>query len=285
MSTTPDWNVLSAEEKAYASKGMAVYAGMVEAMDHHIERLMEYLEESGLYEDTVFVFVSDNGSTASDVANVPAIRAWLPSSGYDTNYDTLGERGSYLSIGPGFGSAAAAPLAYYKFFAHEGGLRVPLIISGSSVVDPGRHTDALSFVTDIAPTILEMTGVSAPEGEYEGRTVESMTGRSLLPLVAGQVARVHGPDDPVGYELGGNAALFKGDYKIVKDRGPIGDGEWHLYDIVADPGEARDLRDEMPERFAAMMSDYEQYVAKHEVLPVPDDYDQRAQVMRYGAGR
>lgn len=285
MSTTPDWNELSAEERAYASKGMAVYAGMVAAMDHHIGRLVEYLRETGLYENTVFIFLSDNGSAPSDAVNVDAIRAWLPSSGYHTDYETLGERGSYLSIGPGFGSAAAAPLAYYKFFAHEGGLRVPLIITGPGVADPGRHTEAFAFVTDIAPTILDMAGVSAPAGEYDGRAVEPITGKSLLPLVGGQVDRVHGPDDPVGYELAGNAALFKGDYKIVKDRAPGGDGAWHLYDIVADPGEARDLRDEMPERFAAMMRDYETYVATNRVLPVPDDYNQRAQIMRYGAAR
>jgi len=82
-----------------------------------------------------------------------------------------------------------------------------------------------------------------------------------------------------------SAALFKGDYKIVKDRGPIGDGEWHLFDIVADPDEARDLRDEMSERFTAMMRDYEEYVANNGVLPVQDDYDQRAQALRYGARR
>ena len=232
-----------------------------------------------------FVFLSDNGSAAIDAMNLPAIRAWLQANDYDTDYETLGEQGSYLSIGPGFGSAAAAPLAYYKFFAHEGGLRVPLIIAGPGVVDPGRHTPAFSFVTDIAPTILEIARVSVPEGEHEGRTVEPMTGRSLLPLVAGRVARVHGPDDPVGYELGGNTALFKGDHKVVRDRGPIGDGAWHLYNIVDDPGEAQDLRDEMPARFLAMLRDYEDYAAQNDVLPVPDDYDQRAQVMRYGSRR
>ena len=284
-STTADWNTLSADDKVYASKTMAVYAGMVTAMDYHIGRLIDYLEDTDLYENTVFVFVSDNGAEGSDPVNSPAIRSWLPSNGYTTDYDTLGERGSYLAIGPSFGSAAAAPLAYYKFFAHEGGMRVPLIITGPGVVDPGRHTQAFSFVTDLAPTILEIAGVSAPGDEYGGRTVEPMTDRSLVPLVEGRADRVYGPADAIGYELGGNAALFKGDYKIVKDRGPIGDGEWHLHDIVADPGEARDLRDEMPERLVEMMRDYEEYSRRNGVLPVPDDYDQRRQIFLNSARR
>jgi len=175
-------------------------------------------------------------------------------------------------------SAAASPLAYYKFFAHDGGMRVPLIISGPGIAAGGRISDAFAYVTDIAPTLLDFAGVPAAAGEYAGRRVETISGTSLRALVTGGVERVHAPEQAIGYELGGNAALFEGDHKIVRDRGPVGDGEWHLFDIARDPGETHDLKLEMPSRFAAMLDAYRKYEVENGVLPVPDAYDQRQQV-------
>jgi arylsulfatase A-like enzyme len=283
--TTDDWEALSQDEKRYASKSMAVYAGMIEAMDFHIGRLIEYLRETGAYDDTIFVFVSDNGSEGTDPFSTSAawyMNLWMRSVGYDRDFDGLGERGSYVVIGPSFASAAASPLAYYKFFAREGGMRVPLMISGPGVSNPSRTSHALTWVTDLAPTLLEMTGIEQPHGQYRGRKVEEISGRSLVPLLDARSDRVYRPDETIGYELAGNAALFQGDYKIVKDRGPIGDDAWHLYDIVKDPGESRDLQERMPKRFAAMMGAYREYAQHNGVLPVPEGYDQRREVMYYG---
>jgi hypothetical protein len=111
--------------------------------------------------------------------------------------------------------------------------------------------------------------------------VHSISGKSLVPLLTGNAERAHAPDEAIGYELGGNGALFKGDYKIVKDRGPVGDDEWHLFNFLADPGETRDLKEEMPELFAEMMEEYRIYARDHHVLPVPDGYDQRREVVFY----
>ena len=209
-------------------------------------------------------------------------KLWLRSSDYHTGYETMGLRGSFMNIGPSFASAAASPLAYYKFFAREGGMRVPLIVAGPAVEGKGTVSDAFVYVTDLAPTLLELTGATSSPGLYGGREVEPITGKSLLPLLAGQVEQVYAPDEPIGYELAGNAALFKGQHKIVKDRGPIGDGAWHLFDIASDPGETRDLREEMPDLFAVMLRDYEAYVARNGVQPVPEGYDQRQALLWYG---
>ena len=281
---TPDWDALSDEQKAYEAKKMAVYAGMIDAMDHHMGRLIAYLRDIGQYDNTVFIVMSDNGPEASDVlSGWPGmyLRGWFRTHGYNTDYDKLGTRGSFVAIGTGFGVSAASPLAYYKWFAHEGGMRVPLIIAGESVTERGRLSSAFTFVTDLAPTILQIAGVESPSGTYGERQIETMRGKSLLPLLANEASRVHRPDEPIGYELGGNAALFKGDFKIVADRGPIGDGEWHLFNYVKDPGEANDLRAEMPELFAEMLGDYQIYVRDNHVLPIPDGYDQREQVIFY----
>ena len=284
VSTTEDWASLTDEDKKYKSKEMAVYAAMIDAMDHHIGRLVEYLEETDQYNNTVFIFTSDNGPEGTEVltgARALYIRLWFATHGYNLDYETLGTRGSFVDIGPSFGSAAASPLAYYKFFAHEGGMRVPMIVAGSVVASAGTLSNAFTYVTDLAPTILEIANVGPPAGSYRGRQIEAIGGRSLLPLLTGQTDRVHDPEEPVGYELAGNAALFKGDYKIVIDRGPAGDDQWHLFNFVADPGEATDLQKEMPELFAEMMEDYRNYTRDYQVLPVPDGYDQRKEVFRY----
>lgn len=111
---------------------MAVYAGMVEAMDFHLGRLLDYLKQRGQYDNTIIIFTSDNGAEASGLVDHHAIadRRLTASLGYRIDYDTLGFRGNYNSISPGFASAAVSPLAYYKCYAGEGGMRVPLIIAG-----------------------------------------------------------------------------------------------------------------------------------------------------------
>jgi arylsulfatase/uncharacterized sulfatase len=286
MPTTKDWESLSDSEKRYESKKMAVYAGMVDAMDHHIGRLITYLKDNDLYDNTVFIFTSDNGAEGSDAFDGPAwqtlfLKLWQKSKRYNRDYETLGTRGSYINMGPSFASAASSPLAGYKFTAWEGGMRVPLILSGTGITEKGKITHAFAYVTDIASTILEIAGVNPPQGRYQGREVEPMIGKSLLSLARGEADRVYGEEETIGYEMAGNAALFQGDYKIVKNRGSAGDNQWRLFNIVDDPGETRDLKTDMPGRFTAMMEAYRRYAAENNVLPVPEDFDQLKQVRQY----
>ena len=275
MSTTNNWEGYTADEQHYHAKRMAVYAGMVDAMDHNIGRLVTFLKDTDQYENTVFIFTSDNGSEASgvDYPRALPVRISLALQDYTTDYDTLGLKGSFNTIGPSFASAAASPLSYYKFYAGEGGMRVPLIIAGKSIPQQPQLLNAFAYVTDIPATILEIANVDPPANRYGGRPIESMTGRSLLPLIHGQVERVYSETDVIGYELGGNAALFQGDYKIVLNDAPAGDDKWHLYNIVADPGETDDLSKQMPKRLQAMLDHYQEYALKNSVLPLPANYN------------
>jgi arylsulfatase len=284
MSTTNDWNSYTADEQRYHAKRMAVYAAMIDAMDHHLGRLVDYLKSTGQYDNTIFIFTSDNGSEASggDDPRSMAMRIALQQQGYVNDYETLGLKGSFNTIGPSFASAAASPLDFYKFYAGEGGMRVPLIIAGESIPAQAQPANALTYVTDIAPTILDIAGVGEPSGRFGGRPVESIVGRSLLPLIRGEVERVYSATDTIGYELGGNAALFQGDYKIVLNIPPVGDNEWHLFNIVTDPGETDDLKERMPERFQEMLAHYEQYVIDNNVLPLPAGYDPAVQGIANG---
>ena len=284
MSSTEDWDSLSAEEKKFQSKRMAVYAAMIEAMDYHLGRLILHLREIGEYENTIFIFTSDNGSEASGSrANAGSLAKMAQAlQGYSTDYETLGLKGSFNSIGPSFASAAASPLAYYKFYSGEGGMRVPLIIAGESISSEQSKTNAFSFVTDLTPTILELCQVNQPGERYGGRLVEPIIGRSLVSILDNKTERVYSASDTVGYELAGNAALFQGDYKLVLNRGPLGDDNWHLFNIVVDPGETSDLATSMPDKRQSMISAYVRYARVNQVLPVPEGYQQLIQVAENG---
>ena len=282
MSSTHDWDTLSPERQRYEAKRMAVYAGMIEAMDYHIGRLIDYLKAQGVYDNTVFVFTSDNGAEASGPDD-PSSGAAIGVSrlGYHTDYERLGLKGSYNTISPSFASAAASPLAYYKFYTGEGGLRVPLIISGANQTSSrvAEMTHAFAWATDITPTILSIAGVDQPGPRYGGRPVLPISGKDLSPILKGETDRVYGEKDGVGYELTGHAAFFQGDYKLVRNMPPLGDGEWRLYNIVLDPGEAKDLSEIEPERFQHLLSGYEQFAQENGVMPLPQGYSQSGQLL------
>ncbi|MEK9871386.1 MAG: arylsulfatase [Gammaproteobacteria bacterium] len=281
MASTADWDALSAERQRYESKRMAVYAGMIEAMDAHIGRLVTYLKQTGQIENTVFIFTSDNGAEGSGAQDpfTFATQRTVASLGYNTDYATLGLKGSYNTINPGFTSAAVSPLSFYKFYVGEGGLRVPLLISGLPLGEVVEQTPAFAWATDIAATVISLAGIESPAARYGGRPVLPMTGRDLLPVVSGEQPRVYADEDSVGYELTGHGVLFQGDYKLARNLAPLGDGEWRLFDIVSDPGETRDLKDKMPARFQQMLSAYENFERQNRVQALPAGYSQRRQLL------
>lgn len=270
-----DWNALSAADRQYQARVMEVYAAMAEQMDHEAGRLIAHLKATGEYENTVFVFLSDNGPEGSDYREAGL---WLRLH-YSRDKDRLGGKGAYAFPGPGWASASASPLNAVKFFADEGGIRTPMIISGVPGMAQGGLHAGLTHVTDILPTLLAVARVPLPAGAYRGTAIESPTGRSLLPVLADPAARTRGADEPLGYELSGSKALFKGDLKLLLNLPPIGDGQWHLYDLRADPGETRDLQQVLPQQFAAMRADYANWAQANGVLPMPEGYDPIRQVL------
>lgn len=280
MKSTADWAKLSSEEKAQRSGAMTAYAAMATAMDREVGRLIAHLKASGDYENTIFVFLSDNGAEATDPMAMGRMASANARYFYDQSIAQQGRPGSLTAIGAGFASAAASPLRGYKFTASEGGLRVPLIMAwpGHSAIKSGRVVPGFAHVTDMAPTLLSLAGVPAQRGEFGGRAVEPMAGRDLAGLLNGSQTVAHPADVPFGYELSGNAVLFKGDYKLVKNLPPYGDGGWHLFDIVSDPGETLDLSRAQPERFATMQADYAAFAKANGVLPMPEGYSAPQQI-------
>jgi arylsulfatase/uncharacterized sulfatase len=280
MGTSGDWSKLSAEQKRQRAGAMAAYAAMGTAMDREIGRLIAHLKSIGAYENTIFVFLSDNGAEATDPMNMGAFARWNANLLYDQSIAQQGRPGSLTAQGAGFASASASPLRGYKFTANEGGLRVPMIISwpGNPAIKGGRIASGFAHVTDMPLTLLKLAGVAPQQGRFSGRRVEPMIGADLTPMLTGAASSVHSADKPLGYELSGNAVLFKGDYKLVKNLPPYGDGRWQLYNITTDPGETIDLSGSDPERFATMQNDYAAFAKANNVLPMPDGYTAPKQI-------
>jgi len=277
IAAAPPWDSLSEEDRRMYAKRMAVYAGMLENVDANFGRLMSYLEEIGEADNTVIVFMSDNGADNNEQdKNFPE---WYAAN-FDLSYDRMGLEGSYVNYGPGWAGASGTPLTLFKAAASEGGLRVPLIISGPAGIQSGVTTDAFAFVTDITPTMLELAGVSAPTGSYGGKEVHPINGKSMLSFLRGETDRIHAEAAAVMYEMAGSAAVFRGGYKLTRNNPPFGNKQWRLYRPVEDPVEINDLAQAEPEILAEMVAAYDRFADEVNLIEVPDDYNPIVQMQK-----
>ena len=270
MASTRDWAALAPGERARWARAMEVYGGMATAMDREVGRLVAHLKASGRLENTLFVFVSDNGAEATDPESndFRRLNAHLH---YDMAPDHQGQPGSFTYIGASWARAAASPLRGTKFSASEGGVRVPFILTLPPGMAQARGAVAAqpAHAVDLAPTLLDLAGVTA-RGALEGR--------SLRPALTDPAATIHPDEEAIGYELSGNAILYQGRFKLVKNLPPYGDGRWQLFDIMADPGETRDLAGAEPARFAAMQAAWQRWAQANQVLPMPPGYNAPDQI-------
>lgn len=269
-----DWENLSPADQSYWARSMQVNAGMLEAADHHLGRLLAHLEAQGKLDNTFVIVTSDNGPESIGIGNAPgaegvAQRWWMRQTGWNRDFETLGERNTMTFIGEEWASVSAAPFALFKFTATEGGLRVPLVISGPNLPD-SDVIDGRAHVTDLVPTMLDFAGLDP--------VTPDIRGRSLLPMLSGARAAVYGDDEAVGFEVSGNAALYRGNWKISRIPTPLGDGKWHMYDLATDPGETTDLASARPELFQDMLNEYLSYADEVGVMPVSADYNPFKQV-------
>lgn len=270
------WNDLDAEQKAYWARMMQVEAGMMEAADHHLGRLLDHLKAKGQFDNTLVIVTSDNGpdyntiGTTSKGGLLAFERFWMSLERWDTDYENLGQPGSLAAMGKEWASVSAAPFHLFKFTAAEGGVRVPMIIAGPGV-KPRGVVGGRSFVADIAPTLLDVAGVSYAPDEFHGR--------SWMRMLSGEADEVYGEADPIMIEVSGTVGLYRGNWKLTKTPRPYGDGAWHLYDITQDPGETNDLAGQQTELVEQMQSEYRRYaeqVGVYELGPNENAKDQIA---------
>ena len=170
---------------------MELYAAMVESLDHHVGRLVEFLKQSGHYDDTLILFLSDNGPEGNPIERMRTNAEWLPRR-FDNSPANLGRVGSYAWLGPAW-AQATTPFRLWKAFPTEGGVRVPAIARYGTRSRRGTLASVVT-VKDVAPTVLELAGVRHPGASDEGRAVAPIEGRSLLPFLEGRAAAVHGDE-------------------------------------------------------------------------------------------
>lgn len=273
-----EWSDLSEEDRVLYSAMMEVNAAMLDAMDHHIGRFVEYLKAKGQYENSIFVITSDNGPEYNRGDQDMRLKIWQSMNGYNIDPERAGAPGSWGFIGPEWAAAAATPGALYKFYATEGGIRAPLIIAGPDIAPAIINSPAM--VSDLAPTLLDW--VAAPAAPDDAKPI---TGRSLLPVLRGEAGTVYGADDIRAIEVSGNSALFKGDYKITRSMPPMGDAQWRLFDITTDPGETTDLSASLPDVLADMIAEYAAYAAANGVLDMPEGYNSAEAVAKNATAR
>ena len=267
------WNSLSDEDRALYAARMEVNAAMLEAMDFHIGRLIAHLKAKDQYDNTIFIVSSDNGPEPSRGDDNALLTIFHRLTGYHVGADNMGGPGSWGFIGPEWAAAAATPGAWFKFYATEGGIRVPLIMAGPGIA-PQKVTSP-AMITDVAPTVLDWLDV-----DPQASTGKPMTGRSLLPVLSGEAASAYGPDEARAVEVSGNSALYLGDYKVTRSVPPVGDGQWRLFNIARDPGETTDLSAREPALKARLLAEYDAYAERVGVLPMPEGYDSAAQIAR-----
>jgi arylsulfatase len=246
-----EWSALSDDERREQSRVMELYAAMLENMDFHVGRLIAYLDETGQLENTVILFMSDNGAAGG---GIPAPPTYPP----DNSFDNMGRYNSWLNYGRGWAEAATAPFRGTKGSMAEGGTRSTAFIHHGAIADPGGLDHGYLTFMDIAPTILDITGTEAPSGTFAGREIVPMMGKSFWGRALGSPEPTHGPNDAVGAELHGNRTLVRGDWKILL---PAATGQWELFNLVADIGETNDLADQQPELLADLVEAWERFAA------------------------
>ncbi|CAJ2500410.1 Uu.00g032630.m01.CDS01 [Anthostomella pinea] len=276
-----EWDEMNAVEKVESARKMEVYAAMVDQIDAHLARVVAHLETTGELDDTFVLFMSDNGAEGKLMEAMP-VSAGLPLGEiigrfYDNSVDNIGNADSFVWYGPRWASAATAPSRGWKSWTTEGGIRCPCIVRYPPFAQScGTVTHEFTTVMDILPTILEMAGVKHPGPRFRGRDVVTPRGRSWVPFLDGRTKNVHenGMQDVTGWELFGQRAIRRGDWKAVFTPGP---DEWELFDLSKDPGEIRDRAKEEPRILRELMVEWERYYQETGMYD-PDVEESRAQV-------
>jgi arylsulfatase A-like enzyme len=218
---------------------MATYAAMVDRMDQNIGKVLQALKAAGIEDNTVVMFLSDNGGCTEE-----------PGGRDDTKQP--GIVSTYTAVGPAWGAAQNTPFRRYKSWTNEGGISTPFIVRWPGQVKAGTLTGQIGHIIDVLPTCLELSG-GKPIAEFAGKKTLPIEGRSLAAVLRGETRPT---PERLFWEWGGNCAVREGQWKAVWDTLNAAK-KWQLYDVAADRTETTDLAAKYPERIKAMSNAYE----------------------------
>ncbi len=236
------WAEVGAAEQDALALEMAVFAAMVGRLDQNVGRVLAKLETLGVADDTLVLFLADNGACP-----------------YDSNEDFAvppGGPDSFRTLSAAWANVGSTPYRYFKQYGNEGGTRTPFLARWPARIQPGTTTDALGHVADVMPTLLDLAGAAYP-ATAGGKPTPTLDGASLVPVLDG------GSRPPPEILISGFTERFRmvrtGDWKIVRANGE----PWQLYHLTTDPTELRDLAAEEPTRLEGLVARYHAWIREH----------------------
>ena len=232
------WDQVAENERDWWDLRMATYAAMVDRMDRNIGQLLGALDDNKQLDNTVILFLSDNGASA-DSADRSTVKGTMP-----------WEVTSYLTQGKPWANASNTPFREFKTTDFEGGTRTPLIAYWPGKIKPGTVTDRVGHLIDVVPTMLDLAGVEENQ---------QLPGRSLVPAFLQQGMERNWP---LYWQFGKAKAIRDQRFKLVA----IGKGAWQLYDLQSDPCELNDLASQMPDRVAAMAAQWQDWWKSNQLV-------------------
>jgi len=238
----PAWDTLGDKEKKTEDLRMATFAGMVDRVDQNVGRLVAHLGKLGAIENTLVMFLSDNGACPFQRSKRTNLPPWDP--------------GSYWTYDKRWAHACNTPFRWYKQNQHEGGIATPLVVHWPKGLNtrPGSITHQPGHLIDIMATCLDVAGSDYPK-VYDGRPIKPLRGKSLLPIFQNRQREGH---EALYFQFSNNRAVRKGDWKLVSARG----GPWELYDMAADRTELNDLARGKPELAKELAASWDRWAGE-----------------------
>ena len=265
----PQWE--GNEDAGWYARAMAVHAAMIDRMDAGIGRLLDELEAQGELENTLILFLSDNGASPEYPSEYgpgfdrPGETRGGQTIRYDTTREVLpGPETTFAGIGPTWANASNTPFRYWKRRVYEGGITTPLIAHWPEGMqaEPGTITEQPGHVIDLMATVLDVTGAEYPE-RFDGEDLRALDGLSLMPILQGQERAGH---DALYWEHFGSSAIRSGKWKLVR----FGtDTDWKLFNLATNRTETNDLSGAYPERVKRMTRQWQRWAEETNVFPRP----------------
>jgi arylsulfatase A-like enzyme len=249
------WNVLSEQEKRELEYRMAVYAAQIYAVDYNVGKVVDALKKMNKLDNTLLIFLDDNGGCPEP---------WTDKGGGDFSDINDPAKSGSISYGQGWANASNTPFRRFKTELYEGGMSTPLIVHWPDriVSQQGKMTDAVGYLLDIMPTVLEVSGAEYPT-EFNGHKIHPLEGQSLMPAFETGNLKQH--EWMFWEHVNGNAVRW-GKWKAVKPKDG-GDDTWELYDVEADRTETRNLATEQPEVFEKLKAEWHEWAVRCHVVP------------------
>jgi arylsulfatase len=269
-SRVKSWNSLTEKEKKKEARKMELYAGMVDNLDFNIGRIIQYLKDIGEFDNTLIVFMSDNGAAAEDFYHDDEYGPFIKKH-FNVDYENMGKPNSFISYGPQWAEAGSSPFRYFKGMTTEGGMNTPMIMTGPGVANKNSIDSNFLTLMDLAPTFYEVARATYPK-VFNNKKMYPLKGNSLVPFILGKTKNIHSSTYVFGMEHGNRAMIRKGEWKITNTERPFLIENFKLYNLSSDLAELHNLKDQEKEKYKELLEEWNKFSKEIKAqVPVPSN--------------